>query len=274
MALIFFKPVEVFSQMKPYCGVRCLLFFVFYIFAPVCFAEFDANVGLSGRTYPVAGIGYTQVGYSKKMYGSGIWEGFTRLYGELEGTTNYLGYSGAIEVFPVSFLGLRVGTNTQDNRSSYKSFNCKVRNCEGTYTEEFVEGDFAVKWANVFAFGRMRKSIWEESKDRGGVAEEEEWIEPGSGLAMPQEELQEVMGFRWGVGYDWSANWKLMFVQQRYWADTPDQKSTLSLGMVKYSAGDFSVTGGLGNYSSDLKSNGTTGILGVKYGFGKNPNPL
>jgi hypothetical protein len=157
-----------------------------------------------------------------------------------------------LELFPISFLGMRVGQEWIQNDVKYHDYDCVKYDCTGTSTRKFISGHFLVGYAFWFSSFAVRWDAWTQKHP-----EEGDIIDANSGLASQANGDTEIMlrGIT-GVNFDeeWSVVGGMQYFEMtrtrgfsRYWFAGPRWKQdsiTLTVGGSYFSSSESPSGGG------------------------------
>lgn len=216
-------------------------------------AQFDANVSASFRTYPQSGIVESEFGYGVPVWGtpsvggtqSGEF-GYIRPFGTAGTSVTYNSLGIGLDVYPISFLGIRGGAEYSNNARPYNAYDCNTFNCTGTRYRSFYE--LRLLFGNQKAFGvvRLRKEKWSQDHELAG-----NFIDPNSGLAVKANGDAEIV---WNtlLGVTMSDKWKVL-LGSRYAAVSNIEGTSQFLfagGMRKWEP--YDVVFGLGTFETKI----------------------
>jgi len=230
------------------------------LFSPLAHADFDSSLGGFARSFPLSGYAYAQSGYGQVFWGdtSGILYGYVRPYIELDTAGTYQAALAAIEVFPVSFLGIRAGEEWDQNDSHYHDYACPTNvNCEGTMYRKFVEGQLLLGYSDWFASLWLRWDHWSHKNPEIG-----DFMDPNTGLIAYQGGDSEMVA-RFFTGYNVTPEWAAIVAGNYY--QMVHHFGIVRFGMAgaRYRQGDFNAMVGLSHYQATEQKGG----YGVFVGF-------
>lgn len=241
-------------------------------------AEFDLSVGGYSRSYPLGGSAELNMGYSLVLWGQSAspFLGYIRLATDIEGVVDYFSSTAKIEIFPVSFLGVRAGQAFSQSHLDFDEFDCEVFLCRGKFTENFYEVPLFLAYSDFIFSSSYRVGNWRSDKDNMSALKTE-FIDPTSGLNLNISDQDTVKRARAILMYNLSENFRLGYSETYYWADDlPEamqgsqqvgRESHLWLGFLQYNLNDLSLMVGAGEYKSHLLPTDPTVIVSLNYSF-------
>jgi len=162
---------------------------------------------------------------------------------------------GAMEFYPLSFLGLRAGGESNQNDQAYRAYDCVTYNCLGRFERTYIRTELLLGAGPVFVQGVYQRERW-TARHREARA----FVEPTSGLALPasgdsQTVLRGVIGVK--IGSSWSVAAGYNSVR----ADQVEGVSRFPFGLVRFNHADWTVGVGAGVFSSPLKDREAAALL-------------
>lgn len=230
-------------------------------FSQPSFADFDLSLGGLVRSYPLGGAIEANVGYGILLWGDAgpPWYGYTRV--RLDGTSAgvYNSISPSIELYPVSFLGVRAGGEAIQNDADYSAHDCATYVCRGRFYNTFVQGELTLGAGGFFMQARVRRERWTQAVP--GVTA---FIDPEAALALAgtgdsRTYYRGTLGMK--IDESWSAIGSMIYIQ----ADSDNGISRFPFGLVRYKTGRFTIAAGGGVFSSKLKSEGVAALVTFKW---------
>lgn len=214
----------------------------------VAHADFDLSVGGTLRSYPLSGVVETEGGYSWLLWGApgSPWYGYVRprVYGSTAGTYNSL--DSALEIFPISFLGVRAGGEASQNDQKYTAYDCETYRCLGRYYRAYFEGELSLGAGPVFVHGSWRRERWSQRNGAAGA-----FIDPTSGLVMRSGGDSQTVYFA-VAGYNLDPVWSVILAL-RYADSDPSDISRMPFASVRYRMSGVTFSAGAGSFTSPLK---------------------
>lgn len=137
------------------------LLIVFLFISTNLFAQFDLNLGASGRSYPsIGGDLSASLGYNFVLWGEG--NKSNPLYGlirpaiDLSSSAVINSYTTKIEFFPISFFGIVAGKeSTISNYKKFTYYDCDNVRCEGNIDRDFLTFKLALAYGPLVAMGSI-----------------------------------------------------------------------------------------------------------------------
>jgi hypothetical protein len=171
-------------------------------------ADFDFNIEGFSRTLPLAGFAEVQLGYDSLLWGSAgaaeVLYGYLRPYVELDTGGTYNSGLVGVEVFPISFLGIKAGQEWIQNDTKSISFHCSKYSCAGTSTRAFVESSLSVGFSGWFLLAGGRWEKWHEKTTSNG-----DFLDLSSGLAATSTGDSQLV-LHGVTGFQTSAEWSVI----------------------------------------------------------------
>ncbi len=142
--------------------MKIILIFITITLSFSVMAKFDLEYGAQGRSYPSIGASaFVNSGYNFNFWGSPSKEnplyGLIRPYVNVTTSAVVNTVEGAIEIYPVSFLGLVVGSEYNNSTIDLPFFDCDVINCRGATKSKFYTLRAALGFAGVILVGELRR---------------------------------------------------------------------------------------------------------------------
>jgi hypothetical protein len=218
----------------------------------------DLSVGTEFRSYPLSGVVESELGYNFLLWGSpseSPWYGYVRPVVYCDTSISYNTLGAALDVYPISFLRFRMGENGIQNDVDYKAYDCTTDDCRGRYERKYAQVQLSLGDAGFFAQGRVQWEDWTQ-RNSGTV----DFVEPENGLALSPSGDSEIV-YRVIGGYKLSSRLKasagLIYAQ----SSQTNESSRFPFGLAIYTSGALTVGGGVGVFSSDIKSAGISGLF-------------
>ncbi len=244
-------------------GFACAPIVIFtLVFTMQCRADFDLALGSTFRTYPLSGVIEFDAGYDFLLWGVNAagspWYGYLRPHFDASsaGTYNTLGF--ALDLYPLSILGLRAGGEGIENDQNYSAYDCLNFDCRGRYSRTYAQGELTLGAGPVFLQGRVRRERWTERAGSLGA-----FIEPTAGLALAASGDSQTV-YRGSLGVHTGANWTVLGAVVYTQSDTHGI-SRFPFALVRYALGGFSAGLGAGVFSSTLKVQGFSSLLFLRW---------
>lgn len=226
-------------------------------FSPSTFADFDLALGGLARSYPLGGGAEVNAGYGILLWGDAgpPWYGYTRL--RLDGTSaaTYNAASSSLEVYPVSFLGVRAGGEAIQNDAEYSAHDCVTRTCRGRFYNTFVQAELTLGVGSFFMQGRWRRERWSQS-----TSAPVEFVEPEAALALAGTGDSRTY-YRGTLGMKLNDRWSVIGSMIYFQVDSNNGISRFPFGMFRYRTGEFSIAAGGGVFASQLKTEGPAALI-------------
>lgn len=193
--------------------VAAIVTFLVFV-SPSARAEWDLAFGGFGRSFPLSGYVYAQGGYDRLLWGENgndaILYGYLRPYIELDTAGTYNAASANFEIFPISFWGVRLGTEWNQNDTRYRNYICDSYNCEGTMYRQYIESQLLTGFYGWFASVWLRWDKWTHKNPELG-----DFLDPNNGLAAAAGGDSEMV-VRGITGYNVTDEWAAILGVQYY----------------------------------------------------------
>ena len=231
------------------------------------YAGVDLNVGGSFRSYPVSGVGRFEAGYGQIVWGdnanSNPFYGYVRTKVEGHSALIYNSIGGAVEVFPLSFLGFRAGGDAIQNDKDYISYDCDVYACKGRFYKTYAEGELTLGAGRFFVQGKWRRERWTQ-KDAAAAS----YVDPTSGLLMLGSGDSQTI-YSAGAGYKVNDTYTVIGGLRYAESAETDGLSRFPFALVLYKHGQLSIGAGAGIFESSLKDQGAAGLAMLRWDISK-----
>ena len=220
----------------------------------------DLTLDLAGRSQPLGGSLGVNAGYGHKIWVAGKPD---PMYGYLRGALlastagSYNSNGVELEVFPVSFIGLRWASETIQNFSPYKAYECDFLTCTGFFGRKTLELKIGASVGSVFFVGVIgHEQHTSENTSRP-------FVDPSAGLVL-HAEGDSVRTRRMYVGSNFSELWSA-FYRFAYAEASAGMISRMHTLNLAYSMGYWKGGVGVGSYHSSLKEFSGTATIFVEW---------
>ena len=239
-------------------------------------AQFDVSVGLGGRTYPKSGSLEATAGYSYVFWGDykesgdlNPWYGYVRPYVKPGLSTNYNSLEAGVELFPVSFLGVRAFNKQASNTGNIEAFDCQVIDCQYDTDNTTTEVDLVLGYKSVFLGARLGNQKFEESEVPNQTTP---IIDVRSALTWIPNEDDELDYTFCFLGYRISEEWQTIALYNKYEIERTGDESESAYLFVNKNWGKLSTGIGVGTFESEVKEEKTSVIFSLKWTLLKGPS--
>jgi hypothetical protein len=248
-------------------GFRLTAIVVLSAFSLCAKADIDLTLDTALRSYPLSGVLEADVGYDYLLWGSATpgakdnspWYGYVRPSANSASSLTYNSLGAALDVYPLSFLGLRIGAEGIQDDSNYTGYDCSSYQCRGRFYRNYAQVQLSLGYAKVFFQGRIRRERWSQ-----GQVSTEAFLEPTNGFALaPSGDAETV--WRGLLGYKLDDNWMVAGLLIYAQADSNHGISRCPLGVVGYTWKSLSVAAGVGVFESPIRAQEGTGILIISW---------
>lgn len=166
---------------------------------------------------------------------------------------------GAVEFYPLSFLGGRVGAEGIENNRDYSAYDCVAFVCRGRFYRTYASADVTLGAGPLFGQFRWRRERWTERTP--GVVP---FIDPTNALALSGQGDFETV-YRAMLGVSLNPRWALMGVLVYATADSDRAISRFPFALLRYRTGLWTIAVGGGSYRSPLQREGASGLLFISW---------
>lgn len=235
---------------------------ILFFWSCCAFASYDLSLGGSFRSYPLSGVAEVEAGSDLLLWGQATggnpFYGYIRPKLWLDSAATYNSAAAMVDVFPLSFLGVRAGGEAVQNDTKYTAYNCSDANCLGRFYRNFFEAEVTLGAGPVFVQGKWRRERWSEAHPLSG-----DFIEPTSGFLLhangeSETVYQAVAGVRASSGFT-------VMGGVRYASSDSREHSRMPFGLLKWNLDPVSIGVGGGYFESDLKKREMTGLLFLRW---------
>lgn len=231
-------------------------------FSSPAFAALDLSVGSTARSYPLSGVIEAETGYGVLLYGSNTaapWYGYLRPRILGSSALSYNSLDGAVELFPVSFLGARAGGEAIQNDKEYTPYDCVIYTCLGRFYRTYFEAELTIGAKGFFAQAAWRRERWSQK-----TPAPTEFIDPTSGYSLAGHGDSQTV-YRGVLGYKFSPRWSSLAILRYSESEETKMISRFPYLVVRYSVGNFSAGVGGGVFESSLKKQEGTGVAFIRW---------
>ncbi|MCB0415085.1 MAG: hypothetical protein KDD50_12175 [Bdellovibrionales bacterium] len=253
-------------------SIKCigLLILVFFFINEKSFAYVDYHSRTFMRSYPFGGGVEFESGYNVLVWKRGVgspsamnpWYGFVRPSLQFATAGSFNEYSFKLDLFPISFLGLKFGTSDYQNFKNYSAYDCVNYQCLGHFRIQYAELNLIYGKGPYFGFFKAKQQNYTLLE----MLTSNRAIEPSSALLLS---AQGDMVYKYISGLGYRQSDRLAFTLLYLRAVVSDQKSETKLVNASYKWDEYQAGVSLGEFQSDLSSRGTTVVLQL----GWNPKP-
>lgn len=246
----FYKSVRRGAVARPWAPAIVILAMISVIAPIKARAEFDLTVGALYRSYPLSGIAEVESGYGFLLWGTARepFSGFIRPRIYANSAVSYNSLDGALEIFPLAFLGVRAGGEGIQNDRRYTSYDCETYQCLGREYRTYVETEFSLGAGPLFGQFQWRRESWSQARPSDG-----DFIDPTSGIVMAARGDRQTV-FRGLIGLKLSDDWAVLGLY-RYAQSEPGDISRSPTLFLRFRTGGLSMGVGGGAFGSPIKRN-------------------
>ncbi|OFZ80317.1 MAG: hypothetical protein A2583_03355 [Bdellovibrionales bacterium RIFOXYD1_FULL_53_11] len=249
---------------RPLFAVMLVAGFVLY---PSARADFDFGVSAFLRSFPLSGTLGIEGGYNHLIWGRDprTNESPSPLYGfarpSLFAATSGLYNSGGVqlEIFPVSFAGMRIGAWLEHSIGAYSGIDCTRHECSGLSQRRYIEVPVGAAIGPVFAGLAFKLEGLAHQSSAAKPFIEPEFSLPARSTYDNILSVRTVLGA--GLGYGIRVFYLNAFARM----DALRGYSTWNYLVGQYSDGPWKMTFGAGVFSSSLRGAGISAIAGIKW---------
>jgi len=235
------------------CAALCVLAtsIVISLLPEVVFAKADLAIGANFRSYPLSAFLEFESGYGLPLWGrpQAPLSGYVRPRVIWSTAATYNSLDGALEVFPLAFLGARAGGEVIQNDLLFSAYPCKTYSCVGRFTRTYFESELTLGAKRIFTQVRWRRERWNQRDQERG-----DFIDPTSGLIMRAGGDWQTVYF--GIlGVRWSPKWSTLLILRN--AESGHQTfSRFPFLLFRHSQKNTTWGVGGGVFESELKTGG------------------
>ena len=223
-------------------------------------AHYDFEANFSGRAYPIGGTINLEGGYGFSVWGDSAVEEKSPFYGYIrpgyQASTAFSYNSGEIyvDLFPISFVGLRLGQEWITNNKEYKDYDCQRLNCEGEFGKQYLEARLAGAYKEAFFATRLRRSELSSNDQTKNFPEEVMGLEASA--KGDQVEIITTI-----VGVKLYPDWALLALNVYGQMDKLKGISRMTTINLTYRWDQYRVMAGVGEFNSPLAHREVTGLF-------------
>lgn len=255
--------------------VWCLSFFC----GVHSFAHVDYSLGGGFRSYPQGGGVSLSAGYKMLLWGNRSDEsefsyGFLRAFAEGSTAISYHSIAAGLEIYPISFLAIKMGQEKNTNSKNYDQFDCLIVDCTGERTKDFLELRLAAAYQKYFIVLRKRREWFIR-----GENDSRAFAEPGSSLVLSPsgKDALNSAGFVFGLSNE-VEHWTFMVGSMGYQAEGSSAFAGQSTGQdffgVSRRDGEFTYFGGIGYWRAQSEKGKANFLLHLAWTPEKNWVPF
>lgn len=233
------------------------LFFLFILFLSPCYSLASLELKVSGglRTEPSGAALNFDTSYKISLWGEGDFQGYLRPLGRL-GVTGVM--EGAIEFYPLSFFGIRVGSGMTERYYDIPSLPCDELICRGRifrdyYTLYFMFG--FKDWFMTSSYGEERLSLNNYSKPMG--------VETGPLMGAFGRDILSYYNIK--VGYNISESFRALVSFGASWMKNTKTDLNYSYGIFQWMLDPWTLFGGAGVFKSTHFNESVSWIVGGEW---------
>jgi hypothetical protein len=225
----------------------------------------DFSLSTPLRSYPLSGVLTADLGFGQQLWGQqSPWYGYARLGTRVHSAVTYNAVEGVVDVFPVSFLGVRGGHEWIDNQKDYPSYECTAtQKCQGQFARRYIEAELTLGAGALFGQFRARRERWTQNGSRAGVDDPTWFVEPSAGLLVNRVGGSQSVGLV-SLGWRWSESWATLALY-RHVENDEQQSSSFPVLAQQWRQGPWSAVVGGGWFASELKSEGLSVVLALRW---------
>ncbi len=226
---------------------------------------FQPSLHYGFRSYPLGTSLDLRLAQAWRIWGrpeQGPWYGFFRPSAEGSTALSYNALSAQLEFFPVSFLGLRSGIQSADNRRDYTAYDCETHRCRGRLYRNFVELEMAVGYRQFFALTQLRQESL-----KAPAESTKRFVDPALSLSIDPTG-EEVFRSTLILGMNWSPSFRIMLLDRRaHIVGKTDSYSKTQMALISTQRGPWTLSSGLGAFWGELNPKNLSFIFGANYYF-------
>jgi hypothetical protein len=222
--------------------------------------QVDLSLWGDYRSFPQSGVAEAVVGYDQLLWGDpkNTLYGFARVYGEFDAITQYAGTTLKAEIFPISFLGVRVGQGWSQNHEALEDFDCTKNLCTGFFSQQFIEGQLFLGAGPIKFSGTYRFTAMSLDQPAGS---DTYYIDPESGLQYSTSATDHLQRARGLLAYEINKNFRLGYALTLYNSDISNEASRLWMGYIQFMKGPLNIIAGGGEFYSTIQLTHPTAVV-------------
>ncbi len=230
-------------------------------FAQLAGAQVDLQLEAVTRSYPLSGSLTSELGYGIPIWGSpstgnttsrSPWYGYIRPSLKLATAGTYNAGQVSIDLFPLSFIGIKAGVGAWQTTDDYKAFDCTQIQCKGKFNHQFIEAKVGFVAGPLFLLARGKIEDFQQSP-----LQQNDFIEPTLGM-VAEKEGDRVRSATGILGGNINDRWSLAAL----WSEGTMEKrkgfSRTQMLTVNWKADSVTILLGAGAFESSEKSQGAT----------------
>lgn len=237
---------------------RAYLFCFFVGLSQTAFGDLDLSFNVQGRTYPEAASSTATVGYGQYLYGKKaskgeeivIDYGYIRPLASLTSMGSFNKGAVAFDFYPISILGLQVGSAAFRNAQDNVGYNCERIACQGSYSSQFWKVQATAGFGKVFGIYQTGQDfIYQNEVNKFSQTL---FLEGESGLGLRRGN-DSMTHHRIFLGYEQNKKISVYAVYGTAESQSAKQwtQSRVLMGQYNYNSGNLIL--GVGDYVSDLR---------------------
>lgn len=214
-------------------------------------ADLDYNADFYLRSYPFSGGLIGNAGYGFLLWGTQ--DNKSPMYGYIRpqatfATAGYYNLAGAaLDVFPISIFGFRLGGEGIENDRDYTPYACDIYECRGRTYRTYLQSEFS--FGSGPFFGQLK---WRRDRLTRSNPDHRVYIDSIAGLAFDTEGDGQT-SWRAIVGMKLNEIWSVSAAYTYLQADNTRTISRFPFALVRYKMAPYSVGLAAGMWSSTLK---------------------
>lgn len=224
--------------------------------------ETDLSVGFLGRTFPIAGQFEAIGGYGHTLWGDAAAANAEPFYGFVRPSLTVRGPTtptalAALDIFPVSFLGVTVGRSYMLRLVEQPEIDCETVECLEWMNHTYVQVRAYGKWENFFFSLTYEKTIF----DKMNTLTRPVFQSNNAVLQDPHGDRgNEIFA---NLGYTLNTEWSAGLTVQYFSTQKSDNRQEMQLAFIRYVYNGWTWTGGAGRFYSSPLGTGLelTGIV-------------
>jgi len=227
----------------------------------------DSQAAGSVQTYPLGSLATGTLGYGQELWkeadkenNADFWQyGYLRPFAEWKTAALINRFTGALEFFPISILGLSGGGGIDlRNYNKYSGFNCQANMCDHSVTFQYAQAQMIVGYEKFLGVLTGRYDWYRAESDKRPFYDEMSYL-----IGQPGQDNMRTLNLlalyrqndTWGFGG--------MAIYQRMIYSGANSSSVY--GILNYTQGPWRGTVGLGAYQSSHQVQNPSMIFSINY---------
>lgn len=242
--------------------MKKIILFFFLIYSGIALSKIDLKFSTDARSYPSFGskvsfeVGKNIILWQKKPDDQ-IFRTMLRPYIDLNTSVFINSREIGLEIFPLSFLEIKVGQSVHKINTNMSFFNCSEIICQGNLTRNFIKGKIALAYKNFFLLSSYGIEYIETLNDNLNFGDYSNVL-----ILNPKNESirsTEITG-----GYSWG-HYSAGIYRSLNSTQNHGSKNSIYLAFFKKEINKLSISFAAGKMSPTITKGGTMLALQIEY---------